>query len=1016
MNKNKRFLKSGMFLILFVITFLTCKQTALAGTIRTNISEYAVSSNATDSSLPTSTGNLNYGENYYFNLQVTDDVQLKTGVLYIYKNGSLYDTKSYTASGYFRYLAQPYVFSETGSFSCHWVVTTVNGNQTTTSTRTFNVAYNVSISLAKSSMTLNYGGASASNVVIFSGYGVASCSYSFGTGNIVRGSWGGWNDGKNTLTLTPVSAGTTTVTVSAKNSAGNVITSKSFTVTVNKASPSLSFSSSSIYKTYGDSGFNNTLYKTTDGALSYSSSNQNVAMVNSSTGYVTVIGAGSCSITVKSAVGNNYYSGSASYTLTVNKATPSMSFAYDVVNKTNGDNSFTNYLTTNTDGTVTYSSSNTNVATVNSSGVVTIRGAGQCTITASASSGANYTSKSVSYILKVENATCTVTFHANGGSVSTGSKSVTYGSVYGTLPIPTRTGYSFSGWYTSASGGTQVTNSTTVSITSGHTLYAHWTQNPASTYTVTFNANGGNCTIASKNVTYGNTYGTLPTPTRTGYSFAGWYTSASGGSRVMSSMTVSLAGNQTLYAHWTANTYAVTFDANGGSCSTASKSVTNGSTYGTLPIPIRTGYSFAGWYTSTSGGGHVTSSTTVSLTSNQTLYALWTVDTYIVIFNANGGNCTTVSKSITYGSIYGTLPTPTRTGYSFSGWYTTATGGNQVTNSTKANITSNRTLYAHWNVNTYTVIFHANGGSCDTESKSVNYGSTYGTLPTPTRKGYIFSGWYTEWSGGRLVISSTTMLIAANNTLFAHWIKNEEPQPNPGTNQQPEQPETTGGGQQVQKPLKPAVTEKRDIKLKMPAKQNNKKRIEKENISLESATGVTKADQYMVLGKTKVSKKKLVLKLKTSGVKIQTYKSSNKKVATVSKKGVVKLKKIGMTTITVTATVTATGKKISKKYTLTVNPDKTVLESVESKVTGKITIKWKQNSSGDGYEIYRSLSRNFKDVNDRTYKIPDSKKTVATIRDLKSGAKYYIKVRSYKLVSGKPYYGAWSKVKAVKVK
>lgn len=68
----------------------------------------------------------------------------------------------------------------------------------------------------------------------------------------------------------------------------------------------------------------------------------------------------------------------------------------------------------------------------------------------------------------------TVTFNANGGSTSTSSKTVTYGSTYGTLPTPTRQGYGFLGWFTSASGGTQVTSGTSVSITSNQTLYAHW--------------------------------------------------------------------------------------------------------------------------------------------------------------------------------------------------------------------------------------------------------------------------------------------------------------------------------------------------------------------------------------------------------------------------------------------------------------------------------------------------------------------------------------------------------------
>jgi uncharacterized repeat protein (TIGR02543 family) len=73
--------------------------------------------------------------------------------------------------------------------------------------------------------------------------------------------------------------------------------------------------------------------------------------------------------------------------------------------------------------------------------------------------------------------TSTVTFNANGGSVSTSSKTVTYGNTYGALPTPTRTGYNFKGWYTASSGGNQITSGTTVSNTANHTLYAQWTQN-----------------------------------------------------------------------------------------------------------------------------------------------------------------------------------------------------------------------------------------------------------------------------------------------------------------------------------------------------------------------------------------------------------------------------------------------------------------------------------------------------------------------------------------------------------
>ena len=231
-----------------------------------------------------------------------------------------------------------------------------------------------------------------------------------------------------------------------------------------------------------------------------------------------------------------------------------------------------------------------------------------------------------------------VTFNSNGGTVSgTGTKTVTSGEKYGTLPTATKSGYTFDGWYTSGSGGTRITENTTVSLTGNQTLYAHWTEK---TYTVTFNANGGNLSGNSYiTVKTGSRYGTLPTATKSGYTFDGWYTSGSGGTRITENTTVSLTGNQTLYAHWTEKTYTVTFNANGGNLSGNSYiTVKTGSRYGTLPTATKSGYTFDGWYTSESGGTRITENTTVSLTGNQTLYAHWiAVKKYgVTIYNGTG--------------------------------------------------------------------------------------------------------------------------------------------------------------------------------------------------------------------------------------------------------------------------------------------------------------------------------------------------------------------------------------------
>ncbi len=241
-----------------------------------------------------------------------------------------------------------------------------------------------------------------------------------------------------------------------------------------------------------------------------------------------------------------------------------------------------------------------------------------------------------------------------------------------------------------------MTSSTTVAITAAQTLYAQWTAN---TYIVTFDANGGEApSPASKSVTYDSTYGTLATTSRTGYAFNGWFTAASGGTAVTSTTTVAFTADQTLYAQWTANTYTVSFDANGGDTpSPTGKSVTYDGTYDTLAITSRTGYTFNGWFTAASGGTEVTSTTTVAITADQTLYAQWTANTYIVSFDANGGEAPSpASKSVTYDSTYGTLATVSRTGYAFNGWFTAASEGSQVTSITAVAITAAQTLYAQW--------------------------------------------------------------------------------------------------------------------------------------------------------------------------------------------------------------------------------------------------------------------------------------------------------------------------------
>jgi len=214
--------------------------------------------------------------------------------------------------------------------------------------------------------------------------------------------------------------------------------------------------------------------------------------------------------------------------------------------------------------------------------------------------------------------------------------------------------------------------------------------------------------------------------------------------------------------------YTVTYDANGGNCGQSMGYATSASAAVTLPTPARSGYILAGWYTAASGGTRVGGAgDTYTPNANITLYAQWGKPC-TVTYNANGGSCGTASQKYTGAAL--TLPTPTRDGYWFVGWYDAATGGKKIGDAgTTYNPAGEITLYAHWQEKIeYTVTYNANGGTCGTASAT--YQGTALTLPTPTRTGYKFLGWYTAASGGTKVgDAGAGYTPSANITLYAQW-------------------------------------------------------------------------------------------------------------------------------------------------------------------------------------------------------------------------------------------------------
>jgi len=227
---------------------------------------------------------------------------------------------------------------------------------------------------------------------------------------------------------------------------------------------------------------------------------------------------------------------------------------------------------------------------------------------------------------------------------------------------------------------------------------------------VTFDAQGGTVSPKTKEVTVGLTYGPLPTPTSTNadFTFTGWYTEPTLGTKITEDSIVSNTNNHTLYARWeiplTTKKVTVTFNRRDDKTPIPDPiTVTVGSAYGTLPKLTSTWLlKFEGWFTEKVDGDKITKDTIVTIDHDHTLYAHWkphsTTKKVTVTFDAQGGTVNPETKEVTVGSTYGQLPTPTKMLNFFTGWATTKTGelGIRITEDSIVTNTENHTLYARW--------------------------------------------------------------------------------------------------------------------------------------------------------------------------------------------------------------------------------------------------------------------------------------------------------------------------------
>ena len=294
-------------------------------------------------------------------------------------------------------------------------------------------------------------------------------------------------------------------------------------------------------------------------------------------------------------------------------------------------------------------------------------------------------------------------------------------------------------------------------------------------YTVTYNKNSGTIANESDYTSYTYSEGlTLPTPTRTGYTFAGWYTDSSFSGNKVTSISTTDTGNKIYYAKWTANKYTITYSGMGGATLSTKPTQHTYGTATTIGNPTKAGYVFAGW--KINGGSTAAKDLTLgatAYTANIALTATWTANAYTITYSGlEGAALSTKPTQHTYGTAT-KVGDPTKTGYAFAGWKV-----NSGTTATKnltlgaTDYTADITLTATWTANTYQVTFDYQGatGGNGTGQMTATYGARYGTLPTPARTGYTFEGWFTKANGqGSEIKAETVVNTAANHTLYAFW-------------------------------------------------------------------------------------------------------------------------------------------------------------------------------------------------------------------------------------------------------
>ena len=304
---------------------------------------------------------------------------------------------------------------------------------------------------------------------------------------------------------------------------------------------------------------------------------------------------------------------------------------------------------------------------------------------------------------KWETVSYTISYVLNGGENSSENRTeYTIESDSITLASPSKNGATFLGWYETENFSGNKISSIPKGSVGNKSFYAKWN---FITYSISYELNGGT-NVAGNPTSYTTNSDTVSilNPTRSGYFFEGWYKTSDFSGNPVSEIESGSFGNVSLYAKWKAISYTISYVLNGGENSSENRSeYTIESNSIALASPSKTGATFLGWYETENFSGSKISSIPKGSMGNKTFYAKWNLITYSISYELNGGtNAAGNPKSYTIESRFVYFSAPTRTGYTFAGWYTSEDfSENPVTKITSGSF-GNITLYAKWDSIIYT--------------------------------------------------------------------------------------------------------------------------------------------------------------------------------------------------------------------------------------------------------------------------------------------------------------------------